>query len=96
MTTRNRNDFLWSELSKQEKAEEKKEFVESWVMETGCSKRDASLQWEQYLNQEGWTGRDEDILMERDRAYEEVQVLRASLADASPELAAEIRAFLGE
>jgi hypothetical protein len=96
MIDRDRNDVLWSEMTPAERQAEKKEFLIFEVLETGCSKAAASLQWEQYLNQEGWTGRDEDILMERDRAYEEVQVLRASLATASPELAAEIRAFLGE
>ena len=65
----NRNDKLWSELSREEKAEEKRDFLESYVLELGGKTSDYQMEWEQYLNQEGWTGRDEEIMMKRDREY---------------------------
>jgi len=62
-----REDKLWSELSKEEKTEEKQEFLESYAYECGGEPENYEMDWEQYLNCEGWTGRDERILMKRDR-----------------------------
>ena len=64
---RDRQNFLWSELTREEKKEEKAEFVASWVYETKCTEEEAGVQWEQWLNAEGWTGRDEEIMMRRER-----------------------------
>lgn len=58
---------LWSEFTPVERGSEKRDFVRSWMEETGCTGAEAQLQWEQYLNQEGWTGRDERILQKRER-----------------------------
>lgn len=63
-----REDKLWSELSKEEKAEEKRDFLESYCLECGGVPEDYGMYWEEYLNQEGYTGRDERILMKQDRA----------------------------
>ncbi len=65
-----RSDKLWSELSKEEKQEEKKEFMVGWMVETGDTQEVASLMWGEYLNQEGYTSRDEQIAQRRDLAYE--------------------------
>jgi hypothetical protein len=62
-----RENKLWHELSKEEKAEEKREFLESYALECGGVPEDYQMEWESYLNQEGYTGRDEAILMKRDR-----------------------------
>jgi hypothetical protein len=59
---------LWSELSKAERETERREFIADFVAETGCTEAVAALQWEQYLNQEGYTARDERILVLRDAA----------------------------
>jgi hypothetical protein len=67
MSSQDRCDKLWSELSKEERAEEKREFLESYAAECGGVPEDYKMQWESYLNQEGWAGRDERILMRRDR-----------------------------
>ncbi len=60
-----RQEKIWSELSKEERAEEKREFLESYVIECGGKPSDYQMEWETYLNQEGYTGRDEAILMKR-------------------------------
>lgn len=65
----NREDKLWSELTKEEKAEEKREFLESYAAECGGKPSDYRMMWEKYLNQEGYTGRDERILMKRERSH---------------------------
>ena len=64
-----RHEKIWSELSKEERAEEKREFLESFAAECGGKPSDYQMQWEMYLNQEGYTGRDEEILMRR---YKEI------------------------
>jgi len=65
---RDRNKLLWNELTKEERVEEKKEFLASFAEELGGKTEDFQMEWEQYLNQEGWTGRDEAIIMARDKA----------------------------
>lgn len=60
-----RQEKIWSELSKEERAEEKREFLESYAIECGGKPSDYQMEWETYLNQEGYTGRDEAILMKR-------------------------------
>lgn len=67
----NREDKLWSELSKEEKAEEKREFLESFALECGGKPEDYRMQWEQYLNQEGWTAHDEHVMRKRDQEYQD-------------------------
>ena len=62
-----RSDKLWYELSREEKQEEKKEFLKSYVFECGGKPSEYEMFWEEYLNQEGYVGRDEAILMKRDR-----------------------------
>lgn len=66
MSNPDRSNKLWSELSREERAEEKKEFLASYAAECGGQPSDYQMQWESYLNQEGWTARDERILMVRD------------------------------
>lgn len=60
-----RQEKIWSELSKEERAEEKREFLESYAIECGGKPSDYQMEWETYLNQEGYAGRDEAILMKR-------------------------------
>lgn len=62
-----REDKLWSELTNEERAEEKKEFLEGFALECGGTPEDYQMMWETFLNQEGWTGRDEAILMKRQK-----------------------------
>lgn len=63
--TMTRHEKIWSELSKEERAEEKREFLESYVAELGGKPSDYQMEWETYLNQEGYTMRDEYVLMKR-------------------------------
>lgn len=63
----NRENLLWSEMSPTERALEKSDFIQSFMYETGCDEPTAKLHWEQYLNQEGYTGRDERVMMRRER-----------------------------
>jgi hypothetical protein len=63
---RDREKLLWSELTRPEKQLEKKEFLESYAQECGGKPSDYEFSWNEYLNQEGWTGRDERITMMRD------------------------------
>lgn len=65
-----RQTKLWHELSQEEKAEEKKEFLLSYCEEAGGHPEEYEALWEEYLNQEGFTLRDELIMMKRDFEYE--------------------------
>jgi hypothetical protein len=67
---RDRNKLLWSELTREERAEEKREFLEDYARECGGEPKDYQMQWEMHLNQEGWESRDQRILMERDREFD--------------------------
>ena len=73
MEIRNRNEILWGDLTKEERALEKKEFIESYIVECGITAMEAALQWEGWLNAEGWTGRDEEIAVRQDRRHEHPQ-----------------------
>lgn len=84
--TRDRSKLLWSELTKEERAEEKREFLESYAAECGGKPEDHQMQWETYLNQEGWTGRDERILMRRDREREREEREKKPLNPGEPVL----------
>lgn len=77
----NREDKLWSELSKEEKAEEKREFLESYAIECGGKPSEYQMEWESYLNQEGYTGRDERILMKRERHQDDITDVEEFLSE---------------
>ena len=53
------------EFTKSDWAAHKRDFVEDYVAELGCTKKEARLWFEEYLNQEGYTGRDERLRMRR-------------------------------
>lgn len=61
-----REEKLWGELTEAERKAEKRDFLADMAAECGGKPQDYAMQWEQYLNQEGWTGRDMRILMRRD------------------------------
>jgi hypothetical protein len=66
---RDRSKLLFWEMSKEERAEERAEFLNSFAIECGGQPEDYKYQWEQYLNQEGYASRDEEVMMKRDREY---------------------------
>lgn len=55
-----------NEFTKEDWATYKAAWIADWINETDESKEIAGLRWGQMLNQEGLTGRDEDIYARRD------------------------------
>ena len=56
---------LWEEMTDKELEEFEKEWVEDYVFHTGVTKKQAKMQYEVWVNQEGHFARDEKILVER-------------------------------
>lgn len=61
-----RSEKLTSEFTKEDWKAEREDFIKDWMMETGAQRDVASVMWEDYCGQEGWTGRDMRIMAKRD------------------------------
>jgi len=59
---------MWSEFSATDRAEFRADWIRDWIRETRDSEECASLMYERYLDQEGYTSRDERIAIERSRS----------------------------
>ena len=72
-------DTYWNDLTDKQRKDYEKEWVADYARETGCTKSDASFQYDRWLDQEGWTSRDAFISHRR-----EVKWLEAGL-EVSPD-----------
>lgn len=61
------DSLLWSEMMVSQQAKYRAQYIKDEMAETGCSRAQAALSFEQWLNCEGWTGRDEAVYLHRDR-----------------------------
>lgn len=70
---------LTSEMNEEEWKAFRADWISSWAVslqqECGMNEKDAAdsaeMDWEKYCGQEGWTGRDERMAMEREKVHHE-------------------------
>ena len=63
-------DTYWNDLTDKQRKDYEKAWVADYVRETGCTKSDASFQYDRWLDQEGWTARDVEISNRKEFRHE--------------------------
>ena len=66
-------DTLWWDLSDEQRAQYEEEYVQDLMQETGSSREMAEMNFEQWLNADGWMTRDARIEARREREQERTQ-----------------------
>jgi len=57
---------LWREFTKIDLKAFRKNWVDSYIVETGVEEETAEIFFEQFCGQEGWTSRDQRIMLVRE------------------------------